>query len=64
MEVTTISSANQVRAPPPIECRPGSGYDSYAGYWDTTTGMEVKNTPYSNAVGRIDIEGKRHCLIV
>mmetsp|Transcript_16821 Transcript_16821/g.29668 ORF Transcript_16821/g.29668 Transcript_16821/m.29668 type:complete len:179 (+) Transcript_16821:792-1328(+) len=57
MEVTAISSANQVRAPPPMECRPGSGYNFYAGYWDTFTGTEMKNTPYSNTAGRIDIEG-------
>jgi len=57
MEVTSVSSANQVRAPPPMECRPGSGTNFYAGYWDTSTGTEIKNTPYSNTAGRIDIEG-------
>ena len=57
MEVTAISSANQMRAPPPMECRPGSGTNFYAGYWDTSTGTEIKNTPYSNTAGRIDIEG-------
>ena len=63
MEVTAISSANQVRAPPPMECRPGSGYNFYAGYWDTFTGTEMKNTPYSNTAGRIDIEGAAYLIV-
>jgi len=58
MEVTAISSGNQVRAPPPFECRPGGGGPgSYAGYWDTYAGSEIKSTPYSNTAGRIDLEG-------
>ncbi|KAL7541481.1 hypothetical protein ACHAXR_010960 [Thalassiosira sp. AJA248-18] len=57
MEVTAITTANRVRAPPPMECRPGSGPGFYSGYWDTGTGTEVKNTPYSNTAGRIDVEG-------
>eukprot|EP00585_Thalassiosira_rotula_P010893 CAMPEP_0196140386 /NCGR_PEP_ID=MMETSP0910-20130528/7307_1 /TAXON_ID=49265 /ORGANISM="Thalassiosira rotula, Strain GSO102" /LENGTH=661 /DNA_ID=CAMNT_0041401237 /DNA_START=34 /DNA_END=2019 /DNA_ORIENTATION=+ len=58
MEVTAVSSTNQVRAPPPFECRPSSGgSNSYAGYWNTNTGTEIKNTPYSNTAGRIDVEG-------
>lgn len=57
MEVTAVSSGSQVRAPPPFECRPGSGPDNYSGYWNTNTGAEIKNTPYSNTAGRIDVEG-------
>ena len=63
MEVTSVSSANQVRAPPPMECRPGSGTNFYAGYWDTSTGTEIKNTPYSNTAGRIDIEGVAYLTV-
>eukprot|EP00580_Thalassiosira_gravida_P020450 CAMPEP_0201681386 /NCGR_PEP_ID=MMETSP0494-20130426/51081_1 /ASSEMBLY_ACC=CAM_ASM_000839 /TAXON_ID=420259 /ORGANISM="Thalassiosira gravida, Strain GMp14c1" /LENGTH=522 /DNA_ID=CAMNT_0048165129 /DNA_START=676 /DNA_END=2244 /DNA_ORIENTATION=+ len=58
MEVTAVSQMNQVRAPPPFECRPSTGgSNSYAGYWNTNTGTEIKNTPYSNTAGRIDVEG-------
>mmetsp|Transcript_41604 Transcript_41604/g.88654 ORF Transcript_41604/g.88654 Transcript_41604/m.88654 type:complete len:164 (-) Transcript_41604:1132-1623(-) len=57
MKVTAVHSANTVRAPPPFKCRPGSGSGSYAGYWNTNTGTEIRNTPYSNTVGRIDVEG-------
>lgn len=57
MEVTAISTLNKVRAPPPMECRPGSGPDFYSGYWDTTSGTEIKRTPYANTAGRIDVEG-------
>jgi hypothetical protein len=42
MEITAISSGNQVRAPPPLTCRPGSGAGYYTGYWDSTTGTEVR----------------------
>lgn len=57
MEVTAIHAANDVRAPPPFECRPRVGVDDFAGYWDTNSGSEVRNTPYSNTAGRIDVEG-------
>ena len=86
MEVTAVDTENDVRAPPPFECRPGSGPDFYSGnysrssllssscipvlnirsiiginqqgYWDTNFGTEMKNTPYANTAGRIDIEGE------
>ncbi|KAL7531797.1 hypothetical protein ACHAWF_003913, partial [Thalassiosira exigua] len=57
MEVTAVSSYNDVRAPPPLECRPGSGPDSFSGYWNAATGTEAKNTPYANTAGRTDVEG-------
>lgn len=57
MEITAVNAANTVRAPPPMECRPGSGPGSYAGFWNTNTGTENKQTPYANTAGRIDIEG-------
>ncbi|KAL3811666.1 hypothetical protein ACHAXA_002760 [Cyclostephanos tholiformis] len=57
MEITAVDAANTVRAPPPLACRPGSGPDSYSGFWDTNTGTENKGTPYSNTAGRIDVEG-------
>ena len=28
------------------------------GYWDTNIGTEMKNTPYANTAGRIDVEGE------
>jgi len=57
MEITAVDSSDGVRAPPPMECRPGSGPDFYSGFWDTSSGKEIKNTPYANTAGRIDIEG-------
>jgi len=57
MEVEAIHSANKDRAPPPMECGPGSGPGSYSGFWDTNTGTEQKETPYANKGGRTDIEG-------
>ncbi|KAL7518476.1 hypothetical protein ACHAWX_003298 [Stephanocyclus meneghinianus] len=57
MEITAISSGNQVRAPPPFKCQAGTGEGFYAGYWDTETGTEVADIPYSNSNGRTDTEG-------
>jgi hypothetical protein len=57
MEITAVNAANTARAPPPLACRPGSGPDSYSGFWDTSTGTENRGTPYSNTAGRIDVEG-------
>jgi hypothetical protein len=57
MEIKAIHSANKDRAPPPMECGPGSGPGSYSGFWDTNTGTEQKETPYANKGGRTDIEG-------
>lgn len=42
MEVTAISSGSGVRAPPPLTCKPGNGNGFYSGYWDTSTGVEVR----------------------
>jgi hypothetical protein len=53
MEVTAVTSAPGARSPPPFMCKPGS---SYAGYWDTNTGMPVK-AAYSNSNGRTDVDG-------
>ena len=41
MEMTAISSAGGVRAPPPLTCKPGTGPGHYSGYWDTSSGVEV-----------------------
>ena len=57
MEITAVTAANEIRAPPPLECRPGSGPGFYAGYWDTNIGVEVNDNPYANTAGRIDVEG-------
>ncbi|KAL3797245.1 hypothetical protein HJC23_004537 [Cyclotella cryptica] len=57
MEIIAISSGNQVRAPPPFKCEAGRGEGFYAGYWDTETGTEVADIPYSNSNGRTDTEG-------
>jgi hypothetical protein len=42
MEIVAISSGNGVRAPPPLSCSPGQGVGYYSGYWDTSTGVEVR----------------------
>lgn len=54
MEITAITSANTARAPPPFKCEPGT---ANAGYWNTATGTEITNSPYSNTAGRTDTEG-------
>ena len=61
MEMTAVTSGNQVRAPPPLKCKPGSGVGNYAGYWDTSSGSEILTVPYSNTFGRTDTEGMIHC---
>ena len=58
MEITAVDAGDGVRAPPPFECRPGSGLDFFAGYWDTNLGTEIRNTPYANTAGRTDVEGE------
>lgn len=63
MTIIGITSGNGVRAPPPLSCKPGSGDGNYAGYWDTNTGTEIKDTPYANTVGRIDTEGALRLLM-
>ena len=63
MEITAITSGNQVRAPPPLKCKPGSGVGNYAGYWDTSSGTEILAVPYSNTAGRTDTEGMLTLLI-
>eukprot|EP00804_Cyclotella_cryptica_P023447 CCRYP_012107-RA/>CCRYP_012107-RA protein AED:0.04 eAED:0.04 QI:401/1/1/1/1/1/3/349/588 len=57
MEVTAVDSSNAARAPPPFTCKPGTGDGNYSGYWDTTTGVEISDTPYSSTSGRTDVEG-------
>ncbi|KAL7476052.1 hypothetical protein ACHAW6_001934 [Cyclotella cf. meneghiniana] len=57
MEITAVDSSNAVRAPPPFTCKPGVGEGYYSGYWDTTTGIEIIDTPYSSTTGRTDVEG-------
>ena len=57
MEVTSVSSSTEVRAPPPLTCRPGTGLDHIAGYWNTNSGTVIKTSPYSNTAGRTDVEG-------
>ena len=56
MEIVAVDTAMGVRSPPPFECREGSGPGKYSGYWDTQSGREIKDTPYSNSIGRIDVE--------
>jgi len=56
METVAVDAAMGVRSPPPFECREGSGPGNYSGYWDTQSGREIKETPYSNSLGRIDVE--------
>ena len=63
MEIIAISSGNQVRAPPPFKCEAGRGEGFYAGYWDTETGSEVADIPYSNSNGRTDTEGEMVSLV-
>jgi len=53
MQVTAVTAAPGARSPPPFICKPGS---SYAGYWDTNTGMPV-NAALSNSNGRTTVEG-------
>mmetsp|Transcript_1730 Transcript_1730/g.3706 ORF Transcript_1730/g.3706 Transcript_1730/m.3706 type:complete len:378 (-) Transcript_1730:122-1255(-) len=57
MEIYGVTAGNQLRAPPPLSCEPGTGLENYAGFWDTETGKEIKNSPYSNSAGRTDTEG-------
>lgn len=54
MEITAVTSGNQVRAPPPFKCEPGN---ENAGYWDSSSGTAVNDVPYSNTAGRTDVEG-------
>lgn len=58
MEVTAINAANAIRAPPPFECTPAKGF---TGYWDTRTGAEITDAPYSNTLGRTDVQGEPLC---
>jgi hypothetical protein len=57
MEQTAVDSGKGTRAPPPFTCRAGSGDGYYSGYWDTSSGTEITNTPYSSTTGRTDVEG-------
>jgi hypothetical protein len=57
MESTAVDSGKGVRSPPPFTCRPGSGDGYYSGYWDTSSGTEITDTPYSSTTGRTDVEG-------
>ena len=57
MEITAIDSGKAARSPPPFTCEPGSGEGYHSGYWDTKTGTEITNTPYSSSTGRTDTEG-------
>ena len=57
MYVTAVTSGSQLRAPPPLKCKPGNGEDNHAGYWDFSSGRQVTNAPWANVAGRTDIEG-------
>ena len=57
MKSTAVDSGKGVRAPPPFTCGPGSGEGYYSGYWDTSTGSQISDTPYSSTSGRTDVEG-------
>jgi len=53
MEVTAVSKGTQVRAPPPLKCKPGS----FTGFWDASLGFERTDVPQGNVAGRTDIQG-------
>lgn len=57
MELTAVTSGNEVMAPPPFKCQPGSGTGNFAGYWDASTGELIDSVPFSNSAGRTDVEG-------
>mmetsp|Transcript_21289 Transcript_21289/g.46201 ORF Transcript_21289/g.46201 Transcript_21289/m.46201 type:complete len:643 (+) Transcript_21289:160-2088(+) len=57
MEITAASVSSEERAPPPLQCKPGSGQFHHSGYWDASSGTLVANAPYSNDLGRTDTEG-------
>jgi len=54
METTAVS--NEGRGPPPFTCRPKTGDNDYAGFWDERS-KTTEFSAYSNAMGRLDIEG-------
>lgn len=54
-EITAASAAVAELAPPPFQCKPGSGEGYHSGYWDS--GTLIANAPYSNKLGRTDTEG-------
>jgi len=57
MKTTAVDSGKGARDPPPFTCRPGSGIGYYSGYWATSTGSEITDTPYASVTGRTDVEG-------
>ena len=57
MKTTAVDSGKGARDPPPFTCRPGSGIGYYSGYWATSTGSEITDTPYASVSGRTDVEG-------
>jgi len=64
MYVTAVTSGTQVRAPPPLKCKPMSGD---AGYWDPSGGRVVTSSKpkfyAANVAGRTDITGKLLTLV-
>ncbi|KAL3758302.1 hypothetical protein ACHAWU_004267 [Discostella pseudostelligera] len=57
VQITASSNSSESSAPPPFQCKPGSGEGYYSGYWDAPNGPFVPNTEYSNDLGRTDTEG-------
>ena len=57
LEITATDAGKGARSPPPLECRPKRSEDDFTGYWDSNMGIEMKESPYANSLGRIDIEG-------
>jgi len=57
MQVTAVRSGNQLRAPPPLKCKAGSGEDVFTGYWDEISGRVITDAPFPNVAERTDIEG-------
>jgi len=57
MQVTAVRSGTQLRAPPPLKCKAGSGEDVFTGYWDEFSGRVITDAPFPNVAERTDIEG-------
>ncbi len=57
VQITAASNSTETSAPPPFQCKPGSGEGYFSGYWDAPNGPFVPNTKYANDLGRTDTEG-------
>jgi hypothetical protein len=57
VQITATSNSTDTSAPPPFQCKPGSGEGYFSGYWDAPNGPFVPNAKYANDLGRTDVEG-------